>query len=240
MTAVLLPAPAEIALPGIALPEVGLAEAARAALTAPAPALVPVPLPALTPAGAALRTAPRQLRPAPELPTPRGLPTPGVSEPPRAFRVRPAPRREPPFDDELPAATLARPYDRPLPLPRGQEPAGPVSERQPELPDPERWSRAMLIGMIEAAAGQRPVAQLRPMLSTAVADGLLRALERAEARGQRHWTHTAVVRSVRATRTAATTAEVCATLQHGPRVRAAALRLEARRGQWRCAILHLG
>jgi hypothetical protein len=94
--------------------------------------------------------------------------------------------------------------------------------------------------MIETAAGQRPLHQLAAMLSPSVTSGLGRDFERAASSGRRHWLHRAAVRSVRACEPAEGVAELCATVQVGPRVRAVALRLEAHHGRWRCTRLQLG
>lgn len=158
--------------------------------------------------------------------------------------VRPAPRREPPFDDELPLR-LVGPHDRPLPLrirPHSeQQSASPPPAPLPAaLPDPAGWGRRLLIGIIETAGGRRPLPQLTALLSTPVAAGLSADFERAARAGQPHWTHAALVRSVHASRPADGVAEVSATVQAGRRVRAVALRLEARHGRWRCTRLQLG
>lgn len=158
-----------------------------------------------------------------------------------AIVVRPAPPREPPFDDELvDAAVPIGPYDRPLPFeyPRRHLRVQPSpSALRAALPDPAQWGRRLLIGIIEAAAGRRPLNQLTALLSPAVANGLRGDLELV---GSRHWTHAAAIRSVHAAEPADNVAEVSATLQHGRRVRAVAMRLEIRHGRWCCTRLVLG
>ena len=158
--------------------------------------------------------------------------------PPRVT-IRPAPHREPPFDDELTARPAGR-YDQPLPL--IANPRGPLEivPADPGLADPARWSRSLLIALGEIAAGRRPLQQLGAMFSMPIATGLTGDLERCTIRGRRHWMSAATVRSVRASQTSETVAEVSATLHVGGRVRAAALHLEARDGRWRCTKLHLG
>jgi Family of unknown function (DUF6459) len=159
--------------------------------------------------------------------------------------VRPAPRREPPFDDEIPVRRLfaVGPLDQQLPFEptayRAQAMA-PHPTAHPNLPDPALWGRRLLIGIIETAGGRRPLQQLAALLSQSVAHGLGTDFEQA-ARGRRpHWTHAATVRSVRACEPAEGIAELCATVQVGPRVRAVALRLESHNGRWRCTRLQLG
>jgi hypothetical protein len=159
----------------------------------------------------------------------------------RQSAVRPAPRREPPFDDELPLRAVGR-LDRPLPF-RTASPLqapGPIRPLPQTLPDPAGWGRRLLIGIIETAGGRRPLQQLGALLSPAVAAGLGADFERAAQQGTRHWTHTAQVRSVHASRPVEGVAELTATVQTGRRVRAIALRLESRHGRWRCTRLQWG
>jgi hypothetical protein len=173
--------------------------------------------------------------------------TAALSCPPSPVRrpvvVRPAPRREPPFDDELPDRhPLCGPYDQRLPFARVPVPPAwrPSPARPSGLPDPGPWAQRLLVGMIETAAGRRPLHQLSSLLSPSVSHGLGADFERAARRGQRHWLHRASVRSVRAAEPAEGVAELCATVETGPRVRALALRLEEHHGRWRCTRLQLG
>jgi hypothetical protein len=170
-----------------------------------------------------------------------------LSTPPSTARpviVRPAPRREPPFDDELPdAQPLPGPMDRCLPFER--PPVRPVvwrprAPRPREMPDPGPWGRRLLIGMIETAGGRRPLHQLAALLSPSVSRGLGADFERAAQAGSPHWLHRASVRSMRVAEPAADVAELCATVETGRRVRAIAIRLEAHHGRWRCTRLQLG
>lgn len=159
---------------------------------------------------------------------------------PRTIRVRPAPVRQPPFDDELFWAG-AGPLDQPLPFPlppRHRPPLPPL--HTPGLPDPARWCHTLLVGLREVAAGHRPVNQLSPLLAPGVAAGLGGELNRIARAHRRHWTFAAQVRSVHASEPADGVAEVCATLQVGERLRAVAMRLEARHGRWWCTRLQLG
>jgi hypothetical protein len=183
---------------------------------------------------AALRTAPSAVAPAVPAHRPRVV-------------VRPAPRREPPFDDELPEPTLLHGGQEQR-LPFGVEPAPrawvPRAARSPagpyRLPDPAAWSHRLLIGLIETSAGRRPLAQLSGMLSQSVNRGLCDSFERAARQGAAHWLHRASVRSVRAAEPVDGVAEVCATVDIGRRVRALAFRLEECHGRWRCVRLQLG
>lgn len=163
----------------------------------------------------------------------------------RGVSLRAAPRREPPFDDELeaPRVPIPGPLDQRLPF-RAARAAGtsraPAEPATVHLPEPTAWGRRLLVGIIETANGKRPLHQLSGLLSHSVAAGLGKDFERAASNGTRHWTHAARVRSVRATEPAAGIAELCATVRAGARVRAVALRLEAHDGRWRCTRLQLG
>ncbi len=79
--------------------------------------------------------------------------------------------------------------------------------------DPSAWGRRLLIGMIETAAGRRPLHQLAAMLSPSVSRGIGADFERAAGQGSAHWLHRAGVRSVRAAEPADGVAELCATVE---------------------------
>lgn len=162
----------------------------------------------------------------------------------RPVAIRPAPRREPPFDDELTDSTprpgrydRRLPFDQPAALPRVWRVRPP---RPTGLPDPGTWGRRLLVGMIETAAGRRPLHQLAAMLSPSVTRGLGADFERAAQVGVPHWLHRAGVRSVRVSEPADGVAELCATVETGRRVRALAMRLEEHHGRWCCTRLQLG
>ena len=156
--------------------------------------------------------------------------------------LRPAPPREPGFDDEVDGLQLAGPLDRQLPFasPRCHPPTRPAPALPRTLPDPAGWAHRLLVGIIETAGGRRPLQQLSAMLSPAVATGLAADFERAAQRNAAHWTHAATVRSVHASEPADGVAELSATVLAARRVRAVALRLEARDGRWCCTRLQLG
>jgi hypothetical protein len=164
---------------------------------------------------------------------------------PASVRIRPAPRREPPFDDDLPDGrpVVPGPHDRRLPFELTAVPTPvwrPAPPRPRGLQDPSAWGRRLLIGMIETAAGRRPLHQLAAMLSPSVSRGIGADFERAAGQGSAHWLHRAGVRSVRAAEPAEGVAELCATVEAGRRVRAIAMRLEEHQGRWRCTRLQLG
>lgn len=163
--------------------------------------------------------------------------------PPRLRVVmRPAPHREPPFDDDLAHTPLARPYDQTLPFERpGSAPRpAPLSLRPHGLPEPTAWAKRLLVGLIESADGRRPLHQLASLLSPSIGRRIGADFDRDAAIGQPHWLHRATVLSMRGCEPAQGVAELCATVRSGPRVRAIALRLEEHRGRWRCTRLQLG
>lgn len=161
----------------------------------------------------------------------------------RLMTVRRAPRREPLFDDEIPAnvVPLSR-WDRPLPFDDLKPPRRPVVIKivnDPDLPDPARWASSMLIGIIETANGRRPPQQLGHMFTAAIAARIIADLTRRLG-GKPHWLHAASIRSVRAMQPCEGVAEVCATLSVASRVRAVAIRMERRHNRWRCTRIQLG
>lgn len=166
-----------------------------------------------------------------------------VVAPAREIVIRPAPRREPPFDDERGEdAACYAPFDRTLPFEPAARPSVwlPPAPRPSALPDPAPWARRLLIGMVETAGGHRPVQQLAPLLSPSVHRGLCTDFDSCRQAGAPHWLHRASVRSVRGTEPSEGVAELCATVEAGGRVRAIALRLEEHYGHWRCTRLQIG
>jgi hypothetical protein len=165
-----------------------------------------------------------------------------LAVPARTVVIRPAPRREPPFDDERDDSCPYAPFDRALPFEPAPRPAVwlPPAPRPSALPDPTRWTRRLLIGMVETAGGHRPVAQLSGLLSPSVHRGLCADFERGRLGGSPHWLHRASVRSVRGCEPSDGVAELCATVEVCGRVRAIALRLDEHYGRWRCTRLQLG
>lgn len=173
------------------------------------------------------------------------------------FRLRPAPRREPAFDDEQPRRhlSLVGPLDQPLPFdtesssataqpgrtglgPTGLGPTdlGPTGRR--ELPPPAAFARRLVIGVIETATGRRPASQLRQHTSPTVHAGLARDAGRIDRLGSAR--RPATLHSVHIAEPADAVAEVTAVLRVGDRFRALALRLEGFEGRWRCVRLQIG
>ncbi len=160
--------------------------------------------------------------------------------------VRPAPRREPPFDDEIPQRhlTLVGPHDRPLPFAPSRRrltdrhddfAAQPTGRGQ--LPDPAGFGRRLLVAALEVMAGRRSPHQLTAHLSSGVFAGLVSDLDRP---GRRGWAGPATLRSMRVCEPADGVAELSAVVQTGTRFRAIAARLEGLDGRWRCVRLQIG
>jgi hypothetical protein len=169
------------------------------------------------------------------------------------FLPRPAPRREPPFDDELPSRhlILLGPLDQPLPFDtlgpnapsamRLRAEPSPFAVRptgRQELPEPAAFARRLVIGVIETATGRRSPSQLRHHTSPTVQAGLARDAGRISRLGSTH--RPATLHSLHITEPADGVAEVAAVLRVGDRFRALALRLEGLDGRWRCVRLQIG
>jgi len=166
------------------------------------------------------------------------------------FVLKPAPRREPPYDDELsPHLTLVGPHDRPLPfdrldprLTRGRREVATTFGRQPssrdELPELMTFVRRFVIGIIETATGRRPAAQLGQHTTLAVQAGLSRDAGRMGRLGSAQ--RPASLHSLHVSEPLDGVAEVAAVVCVGERFRAIALRLEGLDGRWRCVRLQIG
>jgi Family of unknown function (DUF6459) len=169
-----------------------------------------------------------------------------VCQPARMVTVRPAPRREPPFDDErpYPHVALVGRHDRHLPFDAPQRRVVDVHQafaarriNHGGLPDPEAFGRRLLVGIFEALGGRRSLPQLAAHLSHGVYRGLVNDVERP---GRRRWHEPPAIRSVRICEPAGEVAELSAVIQTGRRCRAVALRLEGANGRWRCVRLQIG
>lgn len=165
-----------------------------------------------------------------------------------SISISPAPRREPPFDDELPPRHLRLiashepqlPFDE---LPRQhraltQDAFAVQITGRGDLPDPESFGRRLLVAVFEALSGRRPLPQLSRFLTPGVYTGLATDLDRA--RHDSVWSKPTVMRSIRVCEPADGVAELAAVVQTGPRYRAVAVRLEGLDGRWRCVRLQLG
>jgi len=120
----------------------------------------------------------------------------------------------------------------------------PSPEPDPTLPDPTAQVCRVVRAAVEVLRGERPAAQLARWVTPQVYDQLLERgrlmREARRSRAPRPRAHAATVRRVRLVRLGATSAEATVVLHDEGRVRAAAVRLEARRGVWRVAVLEIG
>lgn len=112
-----------------------------------------------------------------------------------------------------------------------------TADEAPELPDPRQLCGAVVLAAVEALQSTRPLAQLARWVSPEVFESLAQAATPpVPSRGRAR----AVVRGLRVCRISPTVAEGSVVIHDGPRVRAAAVRLEAHRGSWRVTVLHIG
>lgn len=111
------------------------------------------------------------------------------------------------------------------------------------LPDPRDWAARFCQAIVEVIGGDRPAAQLVRWTNRAVYTDLNRRVRilgltsNAATRGQ---VARPQVRSVRVCQPAVNIAEVAVHLQHGPRSRALAARLEIIDRRWLCTALQIG
>jgi hypothetical protein len=123
--------------------------------------------------------------------------------------------------------------DQHWPLAVPTRPAPPAAE----LPDPRQICGAVVLAAVEALRSARPLAQLTRWVTPEVFDALARAAVPAASTGNRA---RAVVRGLRVCRISPDVAEGSVVIHDGPRVRAAAVRMEAHRGTWRATVLQIG
>jgi hypothetical protein len=120
----------------------------------------------------------------------------------------------------------------------------PTPEPDPALPDPTAQVCRVVRAAVEVLRGERPAAQLARWVTPQVYDQLLERgrlmREAQQSRPPRPKAHPATVRRVRMVRLGAASAEATVILHDEGRVRAAAVRLEGRRGVWRVAVLEIG
>ena len=175
------------------------------------------------------------------------------------LRLIPAPRCEPPYDDEIEPhlQIVPGPAQQFLPLVLTTAPRPdwlhvvPV-QRQPDeeddfaaqrtstssLPPLKRWIARYAQAVAEVLAGSRSPRQLAPYTSDAVYVGVERSARIATRQKTR--LAAAVVRSVRVCELEDGVAEASVVVRRGQRHRALALRVEGLDGRWCCTALHLG
>lgn len=116
-------------------------------------------------------------------------------------------------------------------------PTGPGGPPPAELADPDRLCGAVVLAAVEALRSTRPLAQLVRWVTPEVFEALAGAVRPAGSGPQRQ---RPVIRSARVCRVSPTVTEGAVVVHDGARVRAAALRLEVRRGNWRVTALQIG
>jgi hypothetical protein len=113
----------------------------------------------------------------------------------------------------------------------------PLRTGRDQLPDPRPWAYGFVQALTEVVGGFRPLGQLSkravPGVVAQVSDS------RGAGVGQQAGARP-VVRSVRVSEPMPGAVEVSATVRHGERCRALALRLEGLDGRWQCTALTLG
>jgi hypothetical protein len=158
-----------------------------------------------------------------------------------ALRLVPAPPSAPPYDDEPGTAPILRLVTPLAPLPEVgpfDDDAWVAAARTPTaaLPAAQGFARVLLQAVLEVAAGVRPVKQLQRDTSPELYTRLLETLSgRPRATGTRP--DQRAIRSVHVQQRPEGIAEVCATVRHGERTLALALRLEGLDGRWKCTEL---
>ena len=166
-----------------------------------------------------------------------------------ALRLVVVPTPQPPLEDErvpvrwvLPGVRPPRPPHRPGPRPRQGTPRqrddfGPAWSVRADLPDVRHSGRRLLTMTLEALAGRRPLAQLRPLTSL----GVFTALSRGNRpRWCTEGTAPLVVGPVHVCEPVDGVAEVSAVARRAGRAHAVAARLEGIDGRWQCTALQIG
>ncbi|QAY71681.1 energy transducer TonB [Xylanimonas protaetiae] len=159
-----------------------------------------------------------------------GRPPQAPTHPPRVRRLRLGSDRTFADADDADVAELAA--------------ARPVADQPvPPLPDPTAMCATVVRAAVEVLRGDRPAAQLARWLTPTVLEQLTERArllrEAAASDGPGPGARPVQVRRIRLERRG-DTAEATVVVEDRGRCRAAAVRLEARRGQWRLAVLELG
>ncbi|MGO1317328.1 MAG: Rv3235 family protein [Cellulomonadaceae bacterium] len=152
--------------------------------------------------------------------------------PPRRLRVRTTPRTEP----EAFALHVVPTGAQERPLRSVPPPAAP-----PEPPgDPTAMCCSVVQAVAESLRGIRPLAQVSRWLAPEIYEVLARRRAVTLAASTPPTTRPARIRRARVLRLAPDVAEASIVIDDVTRVRAAAVRLEHRRGAWRVVALELG
>lgn len=155
-----------------------------------------------------------------------------MSQPALALRAVQAPRVSHPPRVPEPAAAGRGRYAEVIPLRR------PDASEPPS--DPAALCCAIVQAAVEALRGVRPAAQLARWLAPDVFEPFVRRCEIALEHDAVRSTRPARIRRARVTRVHERAVEATVVVTDVDRVRAAALRLEHRRGSWRVVALELG
>lgn len=116
---------------------------------------------------------------------------------------------------------------------------GPQPTSRSALPDPRPWAARFVQAVVEVLAGDRPLAQLVRWTSEEVYDGVAAHVVTLVRTANGHRLPRGAVRTLRVTEPGDGVAEVSATVRHGPRTTAVALRLEGLDGRWQCTALEM-
>jgi hypothetical protein len=158
--------------------------------------------------------------------------------------LRPAPRTEPPYDDELPprhlrlVGTTAEPlpFDDPGPRVLAEVPDffDPQPTSRHELPPPREWLNRLLRVVLECLDGWRPTVQLRPYAAPEVITAVAARRPSVARPGT-----APRVSSLHVTEPVDGVVESCAVVHRGGRPQAVAIRLEGLDGRWLCVALNV-
>ena len=161
---------------------------------------------------------------------------------PPPLRLVSAPTTAPPYDDDLTGAPVLRLVAAPVGHPDVDQLAADdawlaaARTASADLPAVRVFAHVLVQGLLEVLAGVRPVTQLRTDTTPELYQSLRRSvLLRARTPGPRP--DRRAVRSLHVQQRPEGVAEICATVQRGPRVVAIALRVEGLDGRWRCTEL---
>ena len=167
-----------------------------------------------------------------------------------ALRLVVVPTPQPPLEGDcipsrlvLPGVPVPRPPHRPGPRPRRRTTArrgddfGPALSSRADLPGARDAGRRLITMALEALAGRRPMAQLRPMTTLGIFTALSQGRRPPWCAGGRT---PLLIGPVHVCEPVDGVAEVCAVARRDGRAHAVAARLEGIDGRWRCTALQVG